>query len=85
MRKKLVSWNSEAGFGGEVVAYKNIHSGKIISKEEYDKMIEREILELWHLLIEEEQNEFDNYNNFRKSMLDNHDSDFIPLVEIDDE
>lgn len=81
MNKNLISWNTEDGFQGEIVAYFNLWTGQIITKEEYEKMVEREIFDMWHVMDDEEKKEFDNFEHFRRNMLSNPDDDFMPLVE----
>ncbi len=86
MRRVLVSWNSEDGFQGDIVAYYNLWTGEIISKEAYNELVEREIFDLWHTMDKDEQLSYGTFDDFRKTMLNSLDDDFMPLVEhiIDD-
>lgn len=83
MKKILVSWNNEYGFQGNIVAYRNKYTDKIISKKEYDEQNERMILDLWnHAIDEDEKEDFKNFDEFRRRMLEYPDDDFEPLVQI---
>lgn len=82
MRAILVSWHNEYAFGGDVVAYKNIFTGEVIDKKRYSDMLEREIVEMWHVIGKFGKKEYGTFENFRKCMLESPDTDFIPLVQV---
>lgn len=79
MKRILISYYSEAGFGGDIVAYQHKHTQQVVSKEQYNNMIEREIKELWNLYGKKE---YGNFKDFREVMLKLSETDFVPLVEI---
>lgn len=82
-KKKIwVNWSNELAWQGDIVAYQNRHTNQIISKKTYNEMIEREILDFWLSLNENQKKEYSNFKNFRQYILSIPDSDFIPLVEI---
>ena len=83
MKKILwVSWSNEYAFGGDIVGYQNKNNDMIISKEQYEEMIERELRETWLNMDINKIANFESFDEFKKSALDNVETDFEPLVEI---
>lgn len=81
MRILWVSWNNELAWQGEIIGYRNKNSNKILSKNQYNEMIEKEIKTQWEEMAEEEKAEYDSFEHFRKNILDVDDHNFEPLVE----
>lgn len=86
MKILWVSWQNELGWGGDIVGYRNLHTNKILSKKQYEKMVEREIFEKWNELGEElgeklREENYGTFEKFRKNRLEAPDTDFEALVE----
>lgn len=77
-----VSWENQYVWGGDVVGYINKNNNKLLSKKQYEEMIEREIYEKWYNMDIEQILEYDDFDDFRKNILDNPDNDYVPLVEV---
>ena len=83
--KKKILWvyyTNEYAWDGEIVGYINKNNNKLLSKKQYNKMIEREIREKWKYMDLEELVNYGNFDFFRIHMLNNIDIDYNALVEI---
>lgn len=81
MKMKFLSCIDYNGYG-EIVAYKNINNGNIISRNEYIEMLETEIMEFWEALNCCQKKEYGSYKNFREYYINLPDPEYIPLYEI---
>lgn len=76
------SWLNQYAWGGEVVGYYNKNTGKILSKRQYKEMIERELQEKWLNMDLNEMANFESFDDFKKSTLNDVDTDYEPLIEV---
>ena len=77
-----VSWENQYAWGGDIVGYINKNNNKLLSRKQYEEMIEREVYEKWYSSDIEEIINYNDFDEFRKSILDNPELDFEPLVEV---
>lgn len=83
LRKILwVNYSNEYAWNGDIVGYINKNNNKLLSRKQYEELIEREVYEKWYNMDIEEILEYDDFDDFRKNILDNPDNDYEPLVEI---
>lgn len=68
-------------FNNEIIGYQNVNDGKILSVEKYHEMLEREILDFWNALDDEQKMDYDGFRHFREYHLNSPDPDFIPLFK----
>ena len=84
--KRKILWvyyTNEYAWNGDIVGYININNNKLLTKKQYDKMVEREAYEKWQNMNIEELTDFEDFENFWAYILNNSfENDFIPLVEI---
>lgn len=83
--KRKILWVSHINmyvWGGDIVGYINKKNNKLLSRKQYEEMIEREIYEQWYSMDIEQILEYDDFDNFRRNILDNPDNDYVPLVEV---
>ena len=83
-RKKIlwVSCENQYAWGGDIVGYINKNNNKLLSKKQYEEMIEKEIFNKWYNMDIGEIMEYKDFEDFRKNILDNPDNDYEPLVEV---
>lgn len=77
-----VYYSNEYAWNGEIVGYINKNNGKLLSKKQYEEMIEREAMEKWQDMDVEELTNYEDFEDFWANILNSVESDFEPLVEI---
>ena len=83
MKKILwVSWSNEYAWGGDIIAYRNKNNDMILSKKQYNKMIERELQEILSNMDIQELADYEDFEDFWTNNLNSVETDFEPLVEI---
>ena len=83
-RKKIL-WVSHSNmyvWGGDIVGYINKKNNKLLSRKQYENMVEKEVYEKWYNMTLEEIMNYEDFEDFYKSILDNPDLDYEPLVEV---
>src|SRR5690606_23986083 len=77
-----VSWKNQYVWGGDIIGYINKNNNKLLSRKQYEEMIEREVYEKWYNMDIEEILNYNDFDDFYESILNNPDNDYEPLVEI---
>ena len=83
--KRKILWVyyfNEYAWDGEIVGYINKNNNKLITKKQYDEMVERKAYEKWQDMDVDEMADYEDFENFWANILNSVDNDFIPLVEI---
>src|SRR5690606_34299277 len=73
---------NEYAWDSEIVGYINKNNNKLITKKQYDEMVEREAYERWQDMDVDELADYEDFENFWANILNSVDNDFIPLFEI---
>lgn len=81
MKILWVSWSNEYAWGGDIIAYRNKNNDMIMSKKQYDKMIERELQEILSNMDIQKLADYEDFDDFWASNLNSVETDFEPLVE----
>jgi len=77
-----VSWKNQSVWGGDIVAYINKNNNKLLSRKQYEAMVEKEVYEKWYNMDIEEILNYDDFEDFYRSILNNPENDYEPLVEV---
>lgn len=85
IEKKRILWvnySNEYAWNGDIIGYINKNNNKLLSRKQYNELIEREVYEKWYNMDIEEIINYNDFEDFYKSILNNPDNDYEPLVEI---
>lgn len=77
-----VNCSNEYALNGDIVAYFNKNTNKIITKKQYEKMKEKELQEKLQDMDIQELVDYEDFENFYANVLNSIGNDYEPLVEI---